>query len=175
MSMKKMPRLCPTAGPIPTITLNLSANRAEDAVASQPNPRRLPSTPASWLESDTENVEFQEESEPLGPFTLAGIFESNGTLNEPDFSTPATKLIIFGDSDFARNRFFFSNDNADLFLNSVNWLTEDFDLISIRPKVFPVRELVVNTRQRDFIKWSSWFLPPIFMILLGAYVWWKRR
>jgi len=133
------------------------------------------STPASWLESDTEKVEYQEESEPLGPFTLAGIFESNGTINEPDFTTPATNLIIFGDSDFARNRFFFSNDNADLFLNSVNWLTEDFDLISIRPKVFPVRELVVNTRQRDFIKWSSWFLPPLFMILLGAYVWWKRR
>ena len=132
-------------------------------------------TPASWLETDPENVEFQPGIERLGPFTVAGLLETRGTVEQPNLSGPPTRVIIFGDSDFARNKFFFSNDNADFLLNSVNWLAEDFDLISIRPKVFPFRELVVNTRERDFIKWSSWFIPPSLMILLGAYVWWRRR
>ena len=133
------------------------------------------STPASWLESDPENVNYDPETEPLGPFAVVAVLESQGTMDNPNFTVPATRFIIFGDSDFARNRFFFSNDNADLLLNSVNWLAEDFDLISIRPKVFPFRELIVNTRERDFIKWSSWFFPPFVMILLGTYVWWRRR
>ena len=83
--------------------------------------------------------------------------------------------MIFGDSDFARNRFFFSSDNADLLLNSVNWLADDYELISIRPKLLPYRELVLNSRERDFIKWSSWFFPPAVMMLLGGLVWWRRR
>ncbi len=83
--------------------------------------------------------------------------------------------MVFGDSDFAKNKFFSSSQNGDLLLNSVNWLAADFELISIRPKLAPFRELVVNTRERDFIKWSSWFLPPAVMVVLGGIVWWRRR
>ena len=132
-------------------------------------------TPASWLETDPEKVEFQPGVEQIGPFPIAGVLEGNGTIERPSFEAPPARIIVIGDSDFARNKFFFSNDNADLFLNSVNWLTEDQHLISIRPKVVPFRELVVNTRERDFIKWSSWLVPPLLMILAGAYVWWRRR
>ena len=132
-------------------------------------------TPASWLETDPERVEFQPGIEQIGPFPIAGLLEANGTVEQPDFQGPPARVIVFGDSEFARNKFFFSNDNADFFLNSVNWLAEDQHLISIRPKVVPFRELVVNTRERDFIKWSSWLVPPLLMILAGAYVWWRRR
>ena len=85
------------------------------------------------------------------------------------------KLIVFGDSDFARNGFFFSSENADLFLNSVNWLADDFELIAVRPKVVPYRVLIVNTREMDFIKWSSWLVPPMIMLVLGMIAWWRRR
>ena len=132
-------------------------------------------TPASWLETDPERVEFQPGIEQIGPFPVAGLLQANGTVEQPNFAGPPAKVIVFGDSDFARNKFFFSNDNADFFLNSVNWLAGDIPLISIRPKVIPFRELVVNTRERDFIKWSSWLVPPFLMILAGAYVWWRRR
>ena len=96
-------------------------------------------TPASWLETDTEQVEFQPGLEQIGPFPIAGLLEGNGTVERPNYGNPPARIIVFGDSDFARNKFFFSNDNADLFLNSVNWLTEDQHLISIRPKVVPFR------------------------------------
>ena len=131
-------------------------------------------TQASWLETDVENVNFDPGVDQRGPFFVTVVVEASGTLDETQRHNLA-KFVIFGDSDFAKNKFFFSSDNADLFLNSVNWLAEDFELIAIRPKLEVVRELVVTTRERDFIKWSSWFLPPAVMILLGSIVWWRRR
>ena len=131
-------------------------------------------TPASWLEADIEDVSFDLGVDDPGPFVIATVLEVSGTVDETERHDLA-KLVIFGDSDFAKNRSFFSFDNADFFLNSVNWLAEDFEFIEIRPKLFPFRDLVVNTREKDFIKWSSWFFPPSLMIILGVVVWWRRR
>ena len=132
-------------------------------------------TPASWVETNSEEVSFDPaEDDKRGVFFLAAFVEASGTVDESE-RHPTAKFVVFGDSDFAKNKFFYSSDNADFLLNSVNWLAEDFDLISIRPKLVPFRELVVNRRERDFIKWSSWFLPPSVMVLLGLVVWWRRR
>ena len=79
------------------------------------------------------------------------------------------------DSDFITNEWSNFSDNANLFLNSVNWLTDDYELISIRPRLFPMRELIVNKLERDFIKWSGWLLPPATMMVLAFLVWWRRR
>ena len=146
-----------------------------------PQIRILPlaiSTPASWLETNPEEVNYDPDEDTLGPFNLAAIVQARGDVNQDPqeaFGAPEAKLVVFGDSDFARNKYFFSSDNADLLLNSVNWLAEDYDLISVRPKLFPLRELVLNAREREFVKWSSWFLPPVIMILIGGIVWWRRR
>ena len=131
-------------------------------------------TPASWLENDLEDVKFDADKDILGPFPVAMAVAATGTVDESE-RHPLAKFVIFGDSDFAKNLFFASDDNGDLFLNSVNWLAEDFELISIRPKVAQTRRLVVNTRERDFIKWTSWLFPPSVMVLLGVFVWWRRR
>ena len=134
-------------------------------------------TPASWLESHAEEVNYDPGDDTQGPFDVGAVIQAGGTLTGQPVTAQDTvaKLVVFGDSDFARNKFFFSSDNADLLLNSVNWLAEDYDLISIRPKLIPFRELVVNQRERDFIKWSSWFVPPILMLALAIFVWWRRR
>ena len=136
------------------------------------------STPVSWLETNPEEVSFDIEEDLRGPFNLAAVIQGRGVVGhtpQEALGYPELKIVVFGDSDFARNKYFYSSDNADLLLNSVNWLAEDYDLISIRPKLIPIRELVLNTRERDFVKWSSWFLPPAVMLLLGGLVWWRRR
>lgn len=131
-------------------------------------------TPASWIEKNVEDVKFDPDEDSLGPFPIGVAVSASGTADESEFHQTA-KFVIFGDSDFAKNFFFTNDDNGDLFLNSVNWLAEDFDLISISSNVAQTRRLVVNTREMDFIKWSSWFLPPSVMVLLGIFVWWRRR
>ena len=140
-------------------------------------------TPASWLESHPEDVEFNEGDDLGGPFPIAAVIEAGASLagdlvltgEATTSGDPRAKLVVFGDSDFVRNKFFFLSDNGDLLLNSVNWLAEDYELISIRPKLVPYRELVLNTRERDFIKWTSWFIPPSLMLIIGVVVWWRRR
>ena len=134
-------------------------------------------TPASWLESHPEEVEFDAAADLLGSFDIAAVIETRRNLSGQPLNAQGevAKIVVIGDSDFARNKFFFSSDNADLLLNSVNWLADDFDLISIRPKTRPFRELVLNRRERDFITWSSWFVPPVIMLTISVVVWWRRR
>lgn len=136
------------------------------------------STPVSWLETDLEEADYDPAEDVRGPFNLAAVIRGRGTVAldpQEALGYPELKLVVFGDSDFARNKYFYSSDNQDLLLNSVNWLAEDYDLISIRPKLIPIRELVLNKREREFVKWSSWFLPPAILLLAGGYVWWRRR
>ena len=82
---------------------------------------------------------------------------------------------MLGDSDFASNRFYSAYSNSDLFLNSVNWLAKDYSLISIRPKPYAFRELVVLPYEFDIIRYSSWFILPLVVALLGLLTWWRRR
>ena len=145
-----------------------------------PHVRFIPlglTTPASWLESDIEDLGY-DESKSQGPFVMFGILEANGSIAESPnevYGNPTTKMIIFGDSDFATNKYFHSSDNADIFLNSINWLADDYELVSIRPKLTSYRELVVNSSERNFIKWSSWVIPPTIMLFFALIVWWRRR
>ena len=104
------------------------------------------------------------------------ISEIKGTpKKEADGSYTMSKLLISGDTDFASNRFIFSAKNEDLFANSVNWLTSDVELISIRPKEKVFRELVLTKDERNFVRWSGWIFLPALSLSLGIYNWWRRR
>ena len=134
----------------------------------------------SWLETDPEKNEYDEATDTPGPFAIGIALRAIAPLGEEplplDGGEPdLTSIVAIGDSDFANNRFFTSLSNGDLFLNSLNWLAEDFELISIRPKPSPFRELVLTTREFDFIRWSSWLLMPLTVLALGGAVWWRRR
>jgi len=131
-------------------------------------------TPASWLTSEPDDVAYSPDKQQ-GPFPVGAVVEASGMYTDLGPTHQLAKFVIFSDSDFATNKYFASMDNSDVFLNSINWLADDFELISIRPKLLPYRELVVNSRERDFIKWSSWTLPPTFMLFMSFVVWWRRR
>jgi len=107
-------------------------------------------------------------------WTLVPGGRSLGCSSSEGTKTPTT-MVVFGDSDFAANSFAAYSTNLDFFLNSVNFATEDFGLISIRPKPFAFRELVVTSQEFDFIRFSSWFLLPSAVGLASMLVWWRRR
>ncbi len=115
----------------------------------------------------------------LGAFFPAVALKALGPLDEeladPPENTSLASIVAFGDSDFASNRYFFDANNSDFFLNSVNWLVGDIDLASIRPKVNPRRDLALTDNEKDFMRFSSWLLLPLIMVVLGGFVWWRRR
>ncbi len=86
-----------------------------------------------------------------------------------------SKIIVFGDVDFATNFHLNSVGNRDLVLNSVNWLTEDFTLASVRSKPVTSRELVVTGREMQIIRAMSWLVLPSLMAIFAGIAWWRRR
>jgi ABC-type uncharacterized transport system involved in gliding motility auxiliary subunit len=84
-------------------------------------------------------------------------------------------MILIGDADFATNNYFGSANNSDLFVNAVNYLAQDFELISIRTKTDSNRQLFLTKNERDFVRWSGWLLMPFLISIFGFWTWWRRR
>jgi ABC-type uncharacterized transport system involved in gliding motility auxiliary subunit len=87
----------------------------------------------------------------------------------------SARLVVIGDSDFAANQGVGLQHNGDLFFNTINWLAEDENLISIRPKTMTNRRVTLTEAQSTALKWFDLFLLPGLVIFSGIYIWWKRR
>lgn len=135
-------------------------------------------TSNSWLVNDPAQ-DRPIAGDEQGPFTVAAAVIAAGPIEplseDMGRSTDIASIIVIGDSDFAANRYYYAFSNSDLFLDSVNWLTKDYAFSRIRPKPVAFRDLVLTTRERDFFRYSTWFVLPITMLGLAAFVWWRRR
>ena len=134
----------------------------------------------SWAEKDIKNPGYTEGSDVKGPLTVAASIEADVKATEgeqPPADKPQkeTRLVVVGDSDFASNSFLRMGGNLDFLVNSVNWLTESEELISIRPKPPEDRSVYLNTTQSNLILYTSVFILPLAVLLAGASVWWSRR
>ena len=90
-------------------------------------------------------------------------------------AAPKGRIIVVGTSRWIANQFLGVTGNRDLFLNMLNWLSADEDLISIRPKDPEDRRLNMNARQVSMMFWGSVVFIPLLMLVAGFSVWWKRR
>lgn len=149
------------------------------------------SSPRSWGETELEGDEitFDEGKDVLGPLPMAAVATrvvSNGPPLEgtnggdegeeaPDPETGESRLVLFGDSDFAANAYFRQAGNADLFLNTVSWLAEDADLIAIRPRDPEDRRVNLTAGQSRIIFWGAVVFLPLATLIVGVSVWRRRR
>jgi ABC-type uncharacterized transport system involved in gliding motility auxiliary subunit len=108
-------------------------------------------------------IQINPEKDKKGPLTL-GMASSSGS----------SRIVVVGSSSWIGSLLSF-NGNRDLFLNMVNWLSSDEELISIRPKDPEDRRLALNRQQMAMIFYSSVLLLPLAVIAAGISVWWKRR
>ncbi len=137
------------------------------------------STLNSWAETDIENIEFQVDEDIGGPHPVAvaveAVSEIGGSPRRNGDELIGTQMVLVGDTDFASNAYFGSARNGDLFVNAVNYLADDYELITLRPKTVAFRELVLTESERNFVRWSGWLLMPILVALAGIWAWWRRR
>jgi ABC-type uncharacterized transport system involved in gliding motility auxiliary subunit len=105
-----------------------------------------------------------------GPLTIAaaGTY-SNGKENSQG------RFVVIGSSEWVANSFLGFKGNRDLALNTMNWLSSDEDLISIRPKEPEDRRITMTNAQFRWVLISSQFILPLVVIFAGISVWWKRR
>ena len=115
-------------------------------------------------------VSVQDPNNKKGPLTMAAA----GTYNTGKPNSQG-RFVVVGSSGWAANRFLDFNGNSDLALNSVNWLSSDEDLISIRPKPPENRRVSMTQHQFNAVLVTSQFILPLIVVVAGFGVWWKRR
>ncbi|HXB53370.1 MAG TPA: GldG family protein [Vicinamibacteria bacterium] len=146
----------------------------------------------SWAESDLSlkgRIEFNEGKDRRGPISLGAAATirapepvpspspspSPSPGAEPPPKAPEGRVVAIGDSDFASNALLGFQGNKDFFLNGVAWLSEDADLIAIRPKEPDDQRLFLTQQQQLNVKLIALFLLPGAFVVAGISTWWRRR
>jgi ABC-type uncharacterized transport system involved in gliding motility auxiliary subunit len=139
----------------------------------------------AWAETDLKGLETQSEPKPEpergdknGPVSIAVAITTPAPPEDakPDDKTPPqTRVVVIGDSDFASDAFFGSLGNPDLFLNAINWLTAQENLIAIRPKEAGNSRLTITPDQVTIVEWVAILGVPALVFLVGIFTWAHRR
>jgi len=138
-------------------------------------------SPNSWAEKNfrQKQITFNPKEDRQGPIpvaVVAEIKEKSGTgEKEKEKVKKEGRIAVFGDSDFVTNNYYNLSGNGNLFLNTVNWLTEEADLISIQPKTSSPRTIHLTPQQGRMIFFTSVIIIPAFVLLLGISIWIRRR
>ena len=176
---------------ITAYSLTRSIAPAADA-ASGRFPQSLVMTSAnSWAEADInrllaagEVTRDLDKGDKAGPVSLAAAVSAPATdvpapaapaEGTPPPSPPETRIAVFGDSDFVSNAWLGIPGNRDLFLNTINWLAQQENLIAIRPKDPEDRRITLTADQERRIFWLTVLIIPGLILAAGAHTWWRRR
>src|SRR6202023_3439726 len=102
----------------------------------------------------------ESKGDKKGPITLAAAVSASsaaptapGGSNplDPEAPKPETRVVVVGDSDFAANAGLGIQGNRDLFLNTIGWLSQQENLIAIRPKNPEDRRITLTATQQSNI------------------------
>jgi len=116
------------------------------------------------------DIDPNDPKNKKGPLTIAAAGSYNtGKVNSQG------RFVVIGSSEWAANSFLKFNGNRDLALNTMNWLSSDEDLISIRPKAPEDRKVTMTRAQMSVVRITSQFVIPLIVIFAGVSVWWRRR
>jgi len=116
-------------------------------------------------------VSYRAGKDYKGPLTVA----LSGSLSGEVEKKTEGRFIALGTSMLPANAFLGFQANRDLFMNMVNWLSADVDMISIRPKPPESQHLTMNAAQMSRLFWLGVIGLPLLIILAGTLVWWERR
>ncbi len=145
------------------------------------------SSPQSWAEADLKSLGEGKEvtldesqGDKPGPITIGAAVNVSKPDAAPDPAQadapkPETRVVVYGDSDFPSNSVLGIPGNKDMFMNTIGWLSQQENLISIRPKEASDRRLTLTATQQNNVMWLSLLGVPAVVFGTGIYSWWRRR
>jgi ABC-type uncharacterized transport system involved in gliding motility auxiliary subunit len=144
-------------------SLTLGSGKGVEALFSSSDSSLAVSNPKLPLKLDPNTAK-------KGPFTLGAA----GTIGS---GAKQGRFVVVGSSDWMGNSLLSVAQiaNRDLFLNTVNWLTADEDLISIRPKNPEDQHISMTRRSSYVVLLTSLIFLPLLVIGWGVTTWWQRR
>ena len=140
------------------------------------------SGPRSWAEQNTQSVydgkyRYDKDTDLSGPVPVAVTVERAGQPQPDGTTRKSMRLAVIGDSDFVTNSYLNVLGNKDLFLNTINWLAERQELMSIRPKSesTTVSMLFLTENENRLVLWSAVIVEPLLILAIGiGVVLWRR-
>src|SRR3954453_2321813 len=146
-------------------------------------------SPRSWSETDIKGLLTSGEvsldegkGDKKGPITIGSAVNAplaNAPApkpgDDPNAPKPETRVVVMGDSDFATNGVLGVQGNRDLFMNIVGWLSQQENLISIRPKEPDDRRITMTSTVQTDVTILSLLIIPGMVFASGFYAWWRRR
>jgi len=175
--------LSPTAHPVPGVSVRPIINSSKDSYAgtnrerAEFNPAKDKPGPATIMVVAIRKPEFVAPAEAVlrdlrgeKPLPNAGV--QGGKASK---FTGKSRVAIIGDSDFATNSFFHIMGNGKLFLNTVNYLASQQNLIGIEPRTYDLPRVNLTNRQMKGTFFLSIVLIPALLALVGVAVWWRQR
>lgn len=135
---------------------------------------------SAWGETDLEGVKagraVRDDDDLAGPVSIALVAAKTYVSAAADTeSSGESRIVVFGDSDFADNSAFRVSGNADLLLNVVNFLAEEKDLIAIRPKQGLGDRMLLTATEGRLIFLVSVVLIPVSVMGVGMSVFIRRK
>jgi ABC-type uncharacterized transport system involved in gliding motility auxiliary subunit len=167
--------------------------RSVKAVSSPPSGRSpqtfIETSNAAWGETDINAIVEQKPvgadkgKDVMGPVPLGAAVSATapnapapaGGKTAADQPKPETRIAVIGDSDFASNSYLGIQGNRDLFMNTVNWLAQQENLISIRPHDADDRRLTMSAAAQRNVALLSWIVIPAAIFGIGVISWARRR
>lgn len=142
----------------------------------------------SWAETDLTGLftgkaaENNKDKDMQGPVSLgATVTEEIKDAKAPEPKKDGeskkveARLAVIGDSDFVTNSLLGVQGNRDLFLNTLNWLSQQENLISIRPKDPDDRRITLTADQQRWVKFLALLILPAAIFGAGIFNWSRRR
>ena len=122
----------------------------------------------AWGETDRQALEKgQAKPDPQdvkGPLGLAVVATRD-----------KARVVVYGTSELAANQYLNIQGNRDFFLNTVSWLAEEEDLISIRPKDARQTPVFLTSQQAQAVFWLPVVILPAIALVGGVVAVVRRR
>jgi ABC-type uncharacterized transport system involved in gliding motility auxiliary subunit len=99
----------------------------------------------------------------------------SGTVSGEGEKKAEGRFIALGTSMLPANAFLGFQANRDLFMNMVDWLSAEMNMISIRPKPPESQHLMMTGAQMTKLLWLGVIGLPLLIVVAGTLVWWERR
>jgi ABC-type uncharacterized transport system involved in gliding motility auxiliary subunit len=116
-------------------------------------------------------IQFHAGKDVKGPLSVAVA----GSITGGGEKKTEGRFVALGTSLIAANSFLTFQSDRDFIMNSINWLSADEDLISIRATPPESQHLTMNAEQMRRLLVLGVFGIPILIVLMGVMVWWQRR
>ena len=106
---------------------------------------------------------------------------ADSTATAPSVSivtqSPETRMVVVGDGNFVQGQYSQGGPGQVLFLNIVDWLGQDDDMIAIRSREAAIRPLKPDIADgtKQTVKYANMFGPPALVLLFGMFRWSQRR